>query len=67
MKGIHRKGLKMNEIELKTVQLTLDENQICVLDSIMNTIRHDYASVWGSRDDYEVLRQYIKTKVMEVI
>ena len=57
----------MNEVELKTVQLILDENQICVLDSIMNTIRHDYASVWGSRDDYEVLRQYIKTKVMEVI
>ena len=67
MKGIHRKGLKMNEIELKTVQLILDENAICVLDSLMNTIRHDYPSEWGSRSDYEALRQYIKTKVMEVI
>jgi hypothetical protein len=57
----------MNEVELKTVQLILDENQICVLDSIMNTIRHDYPSVWSTRSDYELLRQYIKTKVMEVI
>jgi hypothetical protein len=57
----------MNEVELKTVQLILDENAICVLDSIMNTIRHDYPSVWSTRSDYELLRQYIKTKVMEVI
>jgi hypothetical protein len=57
----------MNDIELKTVHLILDENAICVLDTLMNTIRHDYPSEWGSRSDYEALRQYIKTKVMEVI
>ena len=57
----------MNDIQLKTVKLILDENQICVLDTIMNTIRYDYPSAWASRSDYEELRQYIKSKVEEVI
>ena len=57
----------MNDVKLKTVELILDENQICVLDTLMSTVRHDHPSEWGSRDDYEQLRQYIKSKVMEVI
>jgi len=57
----------MNDRKLKTVQLILDENEICVLDTLINTIRHDYPSEWASRSDYEQIRQYIKTKVMEVI
>ena len=57
----------MKDVKLKTVELILDENQICVLDTLMSTVRHDHPSEWGSRDDYEQLRQYIKSKVMEVI
>jgi hypothetical protein len=67
MKGIHRKGLKMNNTEIKTVKLVIDENQLCLLDTLISTVRADYPSEWGSRTDYEELRQYVKAKVMEIL
>jgi hypothetical protein len=67
MKGIHRKGLKMNTTEIKTVKLLLDENQICALESLLNTVRADYPEEWSSRTYYEELRQYVKAKVQEIL
>jgi len=67
MKGIHRKGLKMNATEVKTVKLLLDENQICALEALLNTVRHDYPEEWASRAYYEELRQYVKAKVLEIL
>ena len=61
------KGHKMNTTEIKSVKLILDENQICALEALLNTVRADYPEEWSSRSYYEELRQYIKAKVMEVI
>ena len=67
MKGIHRKGLKMNTTEIKLVKLLIDEKQLFALEEILNTVRHDYPTEWASRPYYEELRQYLKAKVVEVL
>ena len=67
MKGIHRKGLKMNTTEIKSVKLLIDEKQLFALEEILNTVRHDYPAEWASRTYYEELRQYLKAKVLEVL
>jgi len=67
MKGIHRKGLKMNATEVKLINLVIDEKQLFALEEILNTVRHDYPSEWASRLYYEELRQYLKAKVLEVL
>ena len=67
MKGIHRKGLKMNTTEIKLVQLLIDEKQLYALEEILNTVRHDYPTEWASRSYYEELRQYLKAKVVETL
>jgi hypothetical protein len=67
MKGIHRKGLKMNATEIKSVKLVIDEKQLFALEEILNTVRHDYPTEWASRPYYEELRQYLKVKVLEVL
>jgi uncharacterized LabA/DUF88 family protein len=67
MKGIHRKGLKMNTTEIKSVHLLIDVKQLFALEEILNTIRHDYPTEWASRSYYEEMRQYLKTKVLEVL
>ena len=61
------KGHKMNTEEVKSVQLILDENQICALEALLNTVRFDHPEEWSSRTYYEELRQYVKAKVLEVI
>jgi hypothetical protein len=61
------KGHKMNTTEIKSVKLILDENQICALEALLNTVRADYPEEWFSRSYYEELRQYVKAKVLEVI
>ena len=67
MKGIHRKGLKMNTTEIKSVHLVIDEKQLFALEEMLNTVRHDYPSEWASRTYYEELRQYLKAKVLEAL
>jgi uncharacterized LabA/DUF88 family protein len=67
MKGIHRKGLKMINTEVKAVNLVIDVKQLFALEEILNTIRHDYPTEWASRSYYEELRQYLKVKVLEVL
>jgi len=57
----------MNTTEIKTVKLLLDENQICALETLLNTVRADYPEEWSSRTYYEELRQYVKAKVQEII
>ena len=57
----------MNATDIKTVKLLLDENQICALESLLNTVRADYPEEWSSRTYYEELRQYVKAKVMEIL
>jgi hypothetical protein len=57
----------MNATEVKTVKLLLDENEICALEALLNTVRHDYPEEWASRPYYEGIRQYVKAKVQEVI
>ena len=57
----------MNTIEIKSVQLLIDEKQLYALEEILNTIRHDYPTEWASRSYYEELRQYLKAKVMETL
>lgn len=57
----------MNTTQIKTVKLLLDENQICALEALLNTVRADYPEEWSSRTYYEELRQYVKAKVQEII
>ena len=57
----------MNATEVRTVKLLLDENEICALEALLNTVRHDYPEEWASRPYYEEIRQYVKAKVQEVI
>ena len=57
----------MNATEVKTVKLLLDENQVCALEALLNTVRHDYPVEWASRSYYEELRQYVKAKVLEIL
>jgi hypothetical protein len=57
----------METIEIKSVQLIIDEKQLFALEEILNTVRHDYPTEWASRTYYEELRQYLKAKVMEIL
>lgn len=57
----------MNMTEVKSVKLLIDEKQLFALEEILNTIRHDYPTEWASRSYYEELRQYLKTKVLEIL
>ena len=58
----------MNSIkELKNVRLILDENEICTLDTIMNTILADYPTYAGSRHDVKIIHEKIRAAVAKVI
>jgi len=57
----------MNRTEIKSVHLLIDVKQLFALEEILNTIRHDYPTEWASRSYYEEMRQYLKTKVLEVL
>lgn len=57
----------MTTRELKTVTITLDENQICVLHTMMNTIFSDYAEITSSRSDMKEIRAIINEATREVI
>ena len=57
----------MNTTEIKSVHLLIDVKQLFALEEILNTIRHDYPTEWASRSYYEEMRQYLKTKVLEVL
>ena len=57
----------MNRTEVKLVTLTIDENQLCMLDTLISTVRAEHRSEWASRTDYEELRQYVKSKIQEIL
>jgi hypothetical protein len=57
----------MNTTEVNSVKLVIDEKQLFALEEMLNTVRHDYPTEWASRPYYEELRQYLKTKVLEVL
>jgi len=57
----------MNTTEVNLVKLVIDEKQLFALEEMLNTVRHDYPTEWASRPYYEELRQYLKTKVLEVL
>lgn len=57
----------MNTTEVDLVKLVIDEKQLFALEEMLNTVRHDYPTEWASRPYYEELRQYLKTKVLEVL
>jgi hypothetical protein len=57
----------METIEIKSVQLIIDEKQLFALEEILNTVRHDHPTEWAGRSYYEELRQYLKAKVMEIL
>jgi hypothetical protein len=56
-----------NTKQLKNVRLILDENEICTLDTIINTVLADYPNYAGSRDDVKVIREKIRAAVSKVI
>ena len=62
-----RKGKMNSQIEIKNVRLSLDENQVCLLDTLIETVKADYPSEWANNSMYEEIRQIIKSKVMEII
>ena len=55
------------DVELKKVCITLDENQLCLLDTIISTVRADHAAAWANNSQHEEIRQIIKAKVEEII
>lgn len=57
----------MTTRELKTVTITLDENQMCVLHTMINTIFSDYSEITSSRSDMHEIRKIINAATMEVI
>ena len=55
------------QTEIKDVRLSLNENQVCVLDTLIETVKADYPNDWANNSMYEEIRQIIKSKVMEII
>ena len=60
-----RIGAEMNDVQLKQVTITLDENQICVLHTMMNQLFADRPSE-TSRDDMKQIRRLINEATREV-
>jgi hypothetical protein len=60
-----RIGAEMNDVQLKQVTITLDENQICVLHTMMNQLFADHPAE-SSRDDRKQIRQIINEATREV-
>lgn len=57
----------MNNETLKTVKINLDENQICVLDTVIATFLLDHPEVRGNRSDIMELRKIVHQKMLEVL
>jgi hypothetical protein len=55
------------DVILKTVNLQLNENEVCILDSIMNLIFSQHAGYVASRSDIKDLRGKITSAVEEII
>jgi len=55
----------MNDTTLKYVTLTFDENQICVLHTMMNQLFADHPAE-TSRDDMNQIRKMINAATREV-
>lgn len=53
--------------ELKKVQIELDENQLCLLDTLIATVRADYKMIWADNSMHEDIRQIIKAKIVEIL
>jgi hypothetical protein len=60
-----RIGAEMNGVQLKQVTITFDENQICVLFTMMNQLFADHPSE-TSRDDMKQIRRLINEAANEV-
>jgi hypothetical protein len=56
----------MNDVELKQVTITLDENQICTLHSMMNLLFADNPAYTASREDMKQVRRIINEATREV-
>jgi len=55
----------MNDAQLKQVTITFDENQICVLFTMMNQLFADHP-LETSRDDMKQIRRLINEAANEV-
>jgi hypothetical protein len=53
--------------ELKQVSIILDENQICVLHTMMNTLFADHPEITSSRSDMKEIRRLINEATMRAI
>ena len=56
-----------SQTQIKDVRLSLNENQVCALDTLIETVKADYPNDWANNSMYEEIRQIIKSKVMEII
>ena len=56
-----------SQTEIKNVRLALNKNQVCALDTLIETVKADYPNDWANNSMYEEIRQIIKSKVMEII
>lgn len=54
-------------MELKNVKLVLDENQICLLDTVLATFVSDHPEVRSSRSDVMELKKIIRNLMVEVL
>ena len=52
--------------ELKMFKIELDENQLCLLDTIISTVRSDHKADWANNSEHEVIRSLIKSKIEEL-
>jgi len=54
-------------VELKKVQIELDENQLCLLDTMISQVRADHKPEWASNSQHEEIRSIVKFKIEEII
>ena len=47
-------------------KIELDENQLCLLDTIISTVRSDHKADWANNSEHEVIRSLIKSKIEEL-
>ena len=52
--------------ELKKMIVVLDENQLCLLDTMITQVRADHPVEWSNNSQHEEIRAIIKAKIEEL-